>query len=233
MKLIMVICLASLAAAGMVDVDPYVAWTKARNLDPGFSRKFQGILQQSFDKTANNVYELRPTNFTVHYKEPKGSMEVTVVATFGAMSLKGVKYLELANDVEVYRSKNRNIYLEFYLNGEPVKFDAHVTVSSLGMGTTFEAFGKISCRNLYGVIYHQYSAKPSIMIEESQMNEPVMDLDAFVPNWLNRTTLIAESKKELLPFLDKHISEEFSKHVLLNLNLETVEDTLNKFRNKN
>ena len=229
----MVICLASLASAGMVDVDPYVAWTKARNLDPGFSRKFQGILQQSFDKAEDDLHELRPTNYTVTYKQPNANMNITVVAAFGAISVKGVNYLELAQDVEVYRSKNKNIYLEFYLKGQPLKFDAHVTVSSMGMGAQFEAFGKISCKSFYGVIYHSYLSKPSIMIEESQLHDPVLHLDAFVPNWLNRTTLITESKKELLPFLDDHISKEFSKHVLLNLNLDSVEDTLNKYRKSN
>ena len=226
------VCLASLASAKMYDLDPPISWANATNLDPDFSRKFEGILQHSFDKAANKLHELRPANYTVFYKQPNGNMELTVVAVFGAMNVRGVNFLELAEDVEVYRTKKRNIYMDFFLKAQPLKFDAHVTVSSMGMATQFQAFGKISCTHFYGWIYHQYSAKPSIMIEDSFLHEPVMDLDAFVPNWLNRNTLITESKKELLPFVNKLISEEFSKHVLLNLNLDAVEDTLNKFRNK-
>ena len=230
MDLILVIFLVSLASAEMTDEDPPVSYTEASKLDPEFPRKFQGILQQSMNKAVNHIRELRPNNFTVYYKQPNGKMDVTVVVAFGAISIKGVNYLELADDVDLHRSLNRNIYLEFNLKGQPLKFDAHVSVSSMGMATQFEAFGKISCRSLFALIYHQYSAKPSIMVEDSGLDKPVMDLDAFVPNWLNRTTLITESVKQLLPLFDKHISKEFSKHVLLNLNLDAVEDTLNKFR---
>ena len=233
MKLILVIAFATLASAGISDSDPPVSSTRGRNLDAEFPRKFQGILQQSMNKAVDHIRELRPNNFTVFYKQPNGKMDVTVVAAFGAISVKGVNFLELDDDLEVYRSKNRNVYLELFLKGQPLKFDAHVTVSSMGMAATFQAFGKISFKFFYGNIYHQYSPKPSIMVEECNLEKPVMDLDAFVPNWLNRTTLITESVKQLLPLVDKHISKEFSKHVLLNLNLDAVEDTLNKYRKSN
>ena len=230
MELILVIFLASLASAGMIDQDPPDSYIEASELDPEFPRKFQGIFYQSMDKAVNHIRELRPNNFTVYYKQPNGKMNVNVVAAFGAISVKGVNDLEVADDVGLHRSLYRNIYLQINLKGQPVKFDAHVTVSSMGMGTQFQASGKISCSSLYGLIYHQYSAKPSIMIEDSGLDTPVMDLDAFVPNWLNKTTFINESVKQLLPLVEKHISKEISEHVLLNLNLDAVEDTLNKFR---
>ena len=233
MELLLVIGLATLASsAAMIDPDDdIVSAIEASELDPEFPRKFQGILQKSINNAVNDIRELRPANYTAHYKQPNGNMPVTVVAAFGAMTVKGMDNLELEGDVNLFRTMKRNLYLDFLLKGQPLKFAAHVTVSSMGMATQFDVFGKIFFQYFSGYLYHKFAPKPSIMIEASGLDEPGMEIDAFVPKWLNRTMFISESVTKILPFTEAYIVKQFSKHVLLNLNLETVEDTLNKYRN--
>ena len=234
MKLILIIGLATLASAtAMSDPDPVVSVIKASKLDPKFPEKFQGMLERSINTAGNHIRELRPANYTLFYKQPNGEIDVTVIASFGAMTVKGMGHLELYGDVALAMTKNRKLYVHFFLKGQPLKFDARVIVSSMGMATQFDVFGRIPFRFFTGVTYHKYASKPSVMLEFTKLNEPALDLDAFVPKWLNRTTMITESVKELLPFTKTFIVNEFSKHVLQNLNFEEVEDTLNKFRNSN
>ena len=232
MNLILLFGLATLASAEMSDWDPPGSSTLGKKLDPEFPRKFQRILQQSIDKAENHIRELRiPANYTVYYKQPKGNMEATVVAAFGAMSVKGLNFLELDDDVQIYRSKKRNIYLEFFLKGQPLQFDAHVTVSSMGMGAEFQAFGKLSFHSFYANIYRDYLSNVTFWLEESELNKPVLELDAFVPKWLNRSTFLSESSKTLVSFIDAHIADEFFRRVLSNFDMEPLADVLNKFRN--
>ena len=231
-ELLLVIGLATLASTAVVpDTDPIVAGIKASELDLNFLRKFQGILRKSMNNAVNHIRELRPANHTVFYKQPNGNIQVPVVAAFGAINVTGLNNLEAYWDVSLLRTMKRNLCLEFVLKGQPLKFEAHVTVSSMETGAQFDILGKISFSRFYGVIYHKYSPKQSNIIEEALLDEPDMNLDAFVPSWLNKTTFISESVKQLLPFTKTYIVNEFSKHVLLNLNYEEVEDTLNKYRN--
>ena len=231
-ELLLIIGLATLASSAVVpDTDPIVAGIQASELDPDFLRKFQGILRKSMNNVVNHIRELRPANHTVFYKQPNGNMQVPVVAAFGAINVTGMNNLEAYWDVSLLRTMKRNLCLEFVLKGQPLKIDAHVTVSSMGMATQFQTIGKISFSRFYGVIYHKYSPKPSNIIDGALLDEPVMNLDGFVPSWLNKTTFMSESVKQLLPFTKTYVVNEFSKHVLLNLNFEGVEDTLNKYRN--
>ena len=235
MELLLVIGLATLASsAAMIDPDDdIVSAIEASELDPEFPKKFQGILQKSIDNAVNHIRELRPGNYTMSYKQPNENMPITVVAAFGAISVKGMENLELEGDVNLFRTMKRNVYLDFILKGQPLKFAAQVTVSSLGIGAQFEVFGRILFKDFFGFLYHKYDPKQSIMIEETGLSEPFMDIEAFTPKWLNRTMFISESVKRILPFTEAYIVNHFSKHILLNLNLETVEETLNKYRNSN
>ena len=231
MELILVIGLATLASsAAIAEPDPIVSDILASELDPDFPTLFQGILQQSIDNAVNDIGELRPANHTVAYKQPNGNMQVPVVAVFGAMTIKGINYLKLEEDVILFKTERRNLYLGFDLIGQPLKFNAHVTVSSMGIGAEFQVFGKISFKSFYALFLHQYDLKPSITEDGLTPDKLVIDLDAFVPNWLNRTTFISESVKKLLPLTKTYIVQEFCKHVLRNLNLEEVEDTLDYYR---
>ena len=231
MELILVIGLATLASsAAMGEPDPIISDVLASEVDPDFPGIFQGILQQSIDHAGNNIRELKPANYTVHYKQPNENMQVPVVATFGPMNVTGMNHLKLEKDVILFKTQKRNLYLGFDLIGQPLKFAAHVTVSSMGIGAEFQAFGKVSFRSFYALFLHQYDLQPSISEDGLTPDKLVMDFDAFVPNWLNRTMFISESVKKLLPLTRTLIVNEFCKHVLQNLNLEEVEDTLDWYR---